>query len=55
MPLSGAIHAWANRNRLMVLTSIFDIQLVPVFDAAQLSGAWRRPRVPAVVLTDTNV
>ena len=55
MPLPGAINAWANWNRLMVLTGVFDIQLVPVSDAAQLSGAWRRPKVPAVVTTGTNV
>ena len=29
-----AINAWANRNRLMILTGVFDIQLVPVSDAA---------------------
>jgi hypothetical protein len=38
----------------MVSTGIFDIQLVLVSDAAQLSGSWRRPRVPAVVATGTN-
>ena len=54
MPLPGAINAWANRNRLMVLTGVFDIQLVPVSDAAQLSGAWRRPKVPTVVAMSTN-
>ena len=54
MPLPGAINAWANWNQLIVLTGVFDIQLVPVSDAAQLSGAWRRPRVPAVVATGTN-
>ena len=55
MLLPGAINAWANRNRFMVLTGVFDIQLVPVSDAAQFSGAWHRPRVPAVVATGTNV
>ena len=54
MPLPGAINAWANRNWLMILTDVFDIQLVPVSDAAQLSGSWRKPRVPAVVATGTN-
>ena len=54
MPLPGAINAWANRNRLMVLTGVFDIQLVPVSEAAQFSDAWRRPRVPVVVATGTN-
>jgi hypothetical protein len=39
----------------MVLTGTFDIQLVLVSDAAQLSGAWRRPKVPAVVTTGTKV
>jgi len=38
----------------MVLTGVFDIQLVPVSDAAQLSGAWHNPRVPAVVVIGTN-
>ena len=38
----------------MVLTGVFDIQLVPVFDAAQFSSAWHRPRVLAVVATGTN-
>ena len=38
MPLPGAINVWANRNRLMVLTGVFDIQLIPVSDAAQLSA-----------------
>jgi len=49
-----AIAAWANRNRLMGSTGIFAGQLVLVFDAAQLSGACRRPRVLAVVATGTN-
>ena len=52
--LGHAINAWANRNRLIILTDVFDIQLVPVSDVAQFSGAWRRPRVPAVVSTGTN-
>jgi len=39
----------------MVLTGTFDIQLVLVSDAAQLSGAWRRPKVPAIATTGTNV
>ena len=39
----------------MVLTGTFDIQLVLVSDAAQLFGAWRRPKVPVVVTTGTNV
>jgi len=38
VPLPGAINAWANRNRLMILTGVFDIQLVPVSDAAQFSA-----------------
>ena len=54
MPLPSAIDAWANPNRLMVLMGVFDIQLVPVSDAARLSGVWRRPRVPAIVATGTN-
>ena len=49
-----AIDAWANRNRLMGSTGIFARQLVLVFEAAQLSGVWRRPRVLAVVATGTN-
>jgi len=39
----------------MVLTGTFDIQLVPVSDVAELSGAWRRPKVPAIATTGTNV
>jgi len=49
-----AVDAWANRNRLMGSTGIFASQLVLVFEAAQLSGVWRRPRVLAVVATVTN-
>jgi len=38
----------------MVLTGVFDIQLVPVFDITQTFCAWRRPRVPAVVATGAD-
>ena len=54
MSLPDVINAWANRNQLMFLAGVFDIQLVPVSDAVQFFGAWRRPRVPAVVATGTN-
>jgi len=39
----------------MILTGVFDIQLVPVSNAAQFSGAWHMPKVSAVVATGTNV